>query len=66
MASLSQVRIRDEGWFWGLPGAGPCSQAVVVAVRNDITVAGENFDMKGGSGDCLGPTRFRNKCVGGV
>ena len=52
---------REEGWLWGLPGAGPFSQAVVVAVSNDVTVAGQNFERKGGSGDCLGPDHFRKQ-----
>ena len=47
--------------MWALPGAGPFSQAVVVAVSNDVTVAGQNFEMKGGSGDCLGPDHFRKE-----
>ena len=49
------------GWVWALPGAGPFSQAVVVAVSNDVTVAGQNLERKGGSGDCLGPDHFRKE-----
>ena len=33
------------GWVWALPGAGPFSQGVVVAVCNDVTVAVENFGV---------------------
>ena len=51
------------GWVWALPGAGPFSQAVVVAVSNDVTVAGQNLERKGGSGDCLGPDHFRKQLL---
>ena len=53
----------EEGWLWGLPEAGPFSQAVVVAVSNDVTVAGQNLERKGGSGDCLGPDHFRKQLL---
>ena len=46
---------------WGLPGVGSFSQAVMVAVSNDVTAAGQNFERKGGSGDCLGPDHFRKQ-----
>ena len=52
---------REEGWLWGLPEAGSFSQAVVVAVSNDVTVAGQNFKMKGSSGDYLGVDHFRKQ-----
>ena len=48
-------------WVWALPGAGPFSQAVVVAVSNDVTVAGQNCERRGGCGDCLGPDYFRKE-----
>ena len=54
---------REEGWLWGLPRAGPFSQAVVVAVSNDVTVAGQNFERKGSSGDCLGPDHSRKQLL---
>ena len=63
VTSLSQGRILTGRWVWGLPGAGPCSQALVVAVRNEVTVAGQNLESKGGSGDCLGPDHFRKQLL---
>ena len=54
---------REEGWLWGLPGAGPFLPAVVMAVSNDVTVAGQNFERKGGSGDCLGPDHLRKQLL---
>ena len=35
----------------------------MVAVSNDVTVAGQNLERKGGSGDCLGPDHFRKQLL---
>ena len=35
----------------------------MVAVSTDVTVAGQNLERKGGSGDCLGPDHFRKQLL---